>query len=210
MFILQYDPLPAAHSFLCHTNLGAQILIDADRPQRKVSWQDYASLIKRTAVGLRALGVAEHDGVALLSHNDIYYYELGDGVVAAGAIFGGIPTFVKQSELASCIITAQVKWLFVTVEFLDLALTTVQSLGIDKFRVIVFDPPGLEPYCGPQTPSPGDTECRWESLAESVPRQRSESSDGLPTVFKWDDWKTEGGRDFPCHSFGKTRHSRQY
>lgn len=150
MFIVQYDPLPAGHSFLCHTNLGAQILIDADRPQRKISWQDYASLIKRIAVGLRSLGVAENDGVALLSHNDIYYYVLGDGVVAAGAIFAGIPTFVKEDELASCITAAQVKWLFVAAEFLELALTTAQSLGIDKSRVIVFDPPGLEPYCGPQ------------------------------------------------------------
>lgn len=150
MFILQYDPLLAAHSFLCYIIIGAQIIIDADRPQRKISWQDYASLVKRTAVGLRALGVAEHDGVALLSHNDIYYYILRDSVVAARAIFGGIPTFVKQSELAGCITTAQVKWLFVAAEFLELALTTVQSLGIDKSRVIVFDPPGLEPYCGPQ------------------------------------------------------------
>lgn len=61
-FVLQYDPLPAAHSFLCYTDIGAQRLIDADRPQRKISWQDHASLVKRTAVGLRALGVAEHDG----------------------------------------------------------------------------------------------------------------------------------------------------
>ena len=152
MFILQYNPPPAAHSSWAtlHTNIGAQILIDADRPQRKFSWQDYASLVKRTAVGLRALGVAEHDGVASLSHDGIYYYVLGDGVAAAGAIFGGIPTFVKQSQLASCITTAQVKRLVVAAEFLELALTTVQSLGIDKSRVIVFNPPGLEPYCGPQ------------------------------------------------------------
>lgn len=75
---------------------------------------------------------------------------LGDGVIAAGATFAGIPTFVKQSELGSCIAAAQVEWLFVAVEFLDLALKTAQSLGINKSRVIVFDPPGLEPYAGPQ------------------------------------------------------------
>ena len=125
-------------------------MIDADRPQRTISWQNYASTIKRIAVGLRAIGVAEQDCVALLSHNDIYYYVLGDGAIAAGATFAGIPTFVKQSELASCIAAAQVKWLFVAVEFLDLALTEAQSLGIDKSRVMVFDPPGLEPYAGPQ------------------------------------------------------------
>ena len=75
---------------------------------------------------------------------------LGDGAIAAGATFAGIPTFVKQSELAGCIAAAQVGWLFVAVEFLDLALTTAQRLGIDRSRVMVFDPPGLEPYAGPQ------------------------------------------------------------
>ena len=75
---------------------------------------------------------------------------LGDGAIAAGATFAGIPTFVRQSELAGCISAAQVEWLFVAVEFLELALTTAQSLGVDKSRVIVFDPPGLEPYAGPQ------------------------------------------------------------
>ena len=125
-------------------------MIDADRPQRTISWQEYASAVKRIAVGPRTIGVAEQDGVALLSQNDIYYYVLGDGAIAAGAIFAGIPTFVKGSELASCIAAAQVEWLFVAVEFLELALTTAQSLGINMSRVIVFDPPGLEPYCGPQ------------------------------------------------------------
>ena len=96
------------------------------------------------------MGVGMQEGVALLSHNDIYYYVLGDGAIAAGATFAGIPTFVKQSELANCIEAAQVEWLFVAPEFLELALTTAQSLGIDMSRVIVFDPPGLEPYRGSQ------------------------------------------------------------
>ena len=150
MSILRYGPLPAAYLTHYCANLGAQILIDADRPQRSISWQDYASSVKRIAVGLRAIGVAEQDGVALLSQNDIYYYVLGDGAIAAGATFAGIPTFVKQSELASCIAAAQVEWLFVAAEFLELALTTAQSLGMDKSRVMLFDPPGLDPYCGTQ------------------------------------------------------------
>ena len=75
---------------------------------------------------------------------------LGDGAIAAGATFAGIPTYVKENELASCIVAAQVKWLFVATNFLELALTTAQSLGINKPQVIVFDPPGLEPYCGPR------------------------------------------------------------
>ena len=74
---------------------------------------------------------------------------LGDGAVAAGAIFAGIPTFVRQSELVDHIAAAQVQWLFVAAEFLELALTA-QSSGCNKYQVMVFDPPGLEPYSGPR------------------------------------------------------------
>ena len=99
-------------------------------------------------MGLHAAGETEQDGVALPSHNDIYYYLLGDGAGAAGVAFAGIPTFVKQTELATAIAVAQVKWLFVAPEFLDLALAAVQNLGPGKpgVTVIVFDPPGLKPY----------------------------------------------------------------
>lgn len=96
------------------------------------------------------MGVADQDGVGLLSYNDIYYYVLGDGVVAAGAVYSGIPTFVRQAELATAIQAAGIKWLFVSVEFLDLALATVESLGLPLSMVIVFDPPGHEDYKGSQ------------------------------------------------------------
>lgn len=102
-------------------------------------------------MGLNAAGGTEQEGVALLSRNDIYYYVLGDGAVAAGGAFAGIPSFVKQTELVTAITAAQVKWLFVAPEFLDLALATVQIQGPgkpDSTTVIVFDPPGLEPYRG--------------------------------------------------------------
>lgn len=128
----------------------AQILVDADRSDRQLSRHAYLSAVKHIAVGLQRLGVADQDGVGLLSENDIYYYVLGDGVVAAGAVYAGIPTFVKQAELATAIHAAGLRWLFVAPEFLDLALATVQGLGLPSSMVLVFDPPGLEPYSGPQ------------------------------------------------------------
>jgi 4-coumarate--CoA ligase len=99
---------------------------------------------------LRKIGVSDQDGVALLSHNDIYFYVLGDGAIAAGATFAGIPTFVKHNELANCIEAARIQWLFVAPEFLEMALNTASSMDIDRSRVIVYDPPGLEAYSGPQ------------------------------------------------------------
>ncbi|THC87079.1 hypothetical protein EYZ11_013475 [Aspergillus tanneri] len=131
-------------------DIHSPVLVDADRPDRTLSWQEYSSAVKRIAVGLRDFGVRDRDAVALLSPNDIYFNVLGDGAIAAGGIFVPIPTFTRQSELASCITAAQVKWLVVVTEFQELALVTARSLGIDLSRVIMFDPPGLEPYDGPQ------------------------------------------------------------
>lgn len=127
-------------------------MIDADRPQRTISWQKYASTVKRIAVGLRALGLGERDVVGLLSSNDPYYYVLADGAIAAGATFAGILPSVKKVELESYITAANVGWLFAAAELLELALAAAQSMGIDKCRVIVFDPPERypEPYSGPQ------------------------------------------------------------
>ncbi|OAQ97046.1 hypothetical protein LLEC1_03690, partial [Akanthomyces lecanii] len=140
----------AEHSMFTKLTRGAQILVDADRPDRQISRHEYISLVKRIAVGLQRFGVGDQEGVGLLSENDIYYYVLGDGAVAAGAVFSGIPTFVKQAELATAIEAAGLKWLFVAPEFLHLALATVQGLGLLPTMVLVFDPPGLAPYTGPQ------------------------------------------------------------
>jgi len=127
------------------TNTHSPVLCDADLPHRSISWADYASAVKRIAVGLRALGVAEGDAVGLISRNDIYYWVLADGAIAAGATFVPVPPSDKQERLAAHFTVAQVKWLFVAPEFLDFALATAASAGMDTSRVLLFDPPGLEP-----------------------------------------------------------------
>ncbi|KAJ6779973.1 hypothetical protein PWT90_03351 [Aphanocladium album] len=126
------------------------MLVDADRPGRQLLRADYKSIVKRIAVGLQSHGVGDQDCVGLLSHNDLYYYVLGDGVIAAGGIYAGIPTFVKQAELETAIKAAGVKWLFVAPEFLDLALATVKDMGMSTDTVLVYDPPGLDAYSGTQ------------------------------------------------------------
>ncbi|EJP66719.1 AMP-binding enzyme, putative [Beauveria bassiana ARSEF 2860] len=60
------------------------------------------------------------------------------------------PTFVKQVELVTAIHAAGLKWLFVALEFLDLALATVEGLSLPPGMVVVFDPPGLDSYTGAQ------------------------------------------------------------
>lgn len=99
--------------------------------------------MKRIAVALRDIGIVNEDCVGLLSANDLYYYVVAHGAIAAGAAFAGVPTFVKQAELATTIAVADIRVLFVSAEFLDMALCTAQTLTTPP-RIIVFDPPGTE------------------------------------------------------------------
>ena len=108
---------------------------------------EYASTVKRIAVGLSDIGLAEKDAVGLISVNEIYYYVLGDGVIAAGGIICPLPT-TPLDQLGLYIEAAQVKWLFVSAEFLESVLLAAPNWKIDKSRILVFDPPGLEPYHG--------------------------------------------------------------
>ena len=108
---------------------------------------EYASTVKRIAVGLRDIGLAENDAVGLVSVNEIYYYVLGDGVIAAGGVICPLPT-TPLDQLGLYIEAAQVKWLFVSTEFLEAVLLAAPNWKIDKSRILVFDPPGLEPYHG--------------------------------------------------------------
>lgn len=96
---------------------------------------------------MRALGIAEKDAVGMLSVNEIYYYVLGDGVIAAGGTFCPLPTSALD-QVGLYIEAAQVSWLFVSAEFLKEILLAAPNWKIDKSRILVFDPPGLEPYVG--------------------------------------------------------------
>lgn len=103
--------------------------------------------MKRIAVGLQDLGFAEKEAVGLISVNEIYYYVLGDGVIAAGGTFCPLPT-TSLDQLELYIEAAQVSWLFVSAEFLEPILLAAPQWKINKARILVFDPPGREPYSG--------------------------------------------------------------
>jgi len=68
-------------------------------------------------------------------------------VIAAGGTFCPLPT-TPLDQLGLYIEAAQVSWLFVSAGFLDEILVAAPSWKIDKSRILVFDPPGLEPYRG--------------------------------------------------------------
>lgn len=116
-----------------------------------MSWNQYVQVVKSVAAGLQATSLKYQDCVGLLSDNDIYYYALGDAVIAAGFIFCPIQTTHKVAELAHQLKTASVKYLFTSRKLLDLALEAALFVGLPDEAIFVYDPPGREAYSGSRT-----------------------------------------------------------
>lgn len=125
-----------------------QILTDVDIHGRTITWNQYATTVKSVATGLRQAGFQDQDCAALLSDNDIYFYVLGDAVIAAGGVFGAMQTSVKPAEIQHQLQVAAVKWLFVSPRYLSLALETAKEAGLSEDNIFVFDPPGTQKYAG--------------------------------------------------------------
>ncbi|SMQ56365.1 unnamed protein product [Zymoseptoria tritici ST99CH_3D7] len=123
------------------------ILVDADSPTRSLTWQEYASAVKRIAVGLKTAGLRHLDCVCLLSRNDIYYWILGDGVAAAGGIICPIASFAKVDEIVRQLQTVDAKWIFVEPDLLETTTTAASKAGIPPSHIFLFDA---------QIPAPAD------------------------------------------------------
>lgn len=142
-------------------SVDAPILVDADAPNapyRTISWRSYASYVKRIAVGLRNLGLQPGDCIALLSTNNVFYWVLGDGIIAAGGIFCGMPMINNNDPdlLASNLKVTGAKWMFVETDCMPLASRWISSAdysAADAPTIFLFDPPGYpDMTCGEAFP----------------------------------------------------------
>ncbi|KAF2206416.1 hypothetical protein CERZMDRAFT_115771 [Cercospora zeae-maydis SCOH1-5] len=125
-------------------NVNNLIFVDADKPERRMTWREYVSGVKRIAVGLQSAGISEQECVALVSENDIYIAVLGDGVVAAGAIFASPPAAASHRELVSALRVARVGWIFAEATHLERVSAAASECGIGAERIFLFDPPNAE------------------------------------------------------------------
>ena len=132
-----------------HFTNTLQFLIDADIPERTISWRQYVTTVKNVATGLRQAGLQDQDCVGVLSDNDIYYHVLGDAIVAAGGIFCAMQTSEKPAELRHQIKAASIKWLFASPRLLNAGVEAARDAGLPEANISVYDPPGLESYTGP-------------------------------------------------------------
>lgn len=77
--------------------------------------------------------------VALLSPADIYYYVLGNGVVAAGGVFAPISPSGTRSELAKRLASADAKWIFAAPEVLEDVIAAAEAVGVPSSQILLFD-----------------------------------------------------------------------
>ncbi|EME38386.1 hypothetical protein DOTSEDRAFT_92440 [Dothistroma septosporum NZE10] len=106
------------------------IFVDADAQDHIINWREYSSSVKRVAVGLQRLGLADEECMALMSRNDIHYHILAHGVIAAGGVFAGVNAADKVPEIQASFASADVKWR---------AEAAARNLGIPGSRILVFD-----------------------------------------------------------------------
>lgn len=107
-----------------------------------MSRREYASAVKRIAVGLRHIGLQDEDCVALISRNDMYYYILADGAIAAGGCFAGLDKNAPSEQLAASIQAVDARWLFAEPGYLmQRTQDAAEALGIPRDNIVEFDDP---------------------------------------------------------------------
>ena len=95
-------------------------------------------------MGLQSIGLCEQECVALVAENDIYSAVLGDGVVAAGAIFASPPPNASHRELVAALQAAHVDWIFAEASCFERVRAAAVESGVGAERILLFDPPDGE------------------------------------------------------------------
>lgn len=115
-----------------------------DGPRRR-SWREVAERVARLAAGLRSLGAAPGERVAILAHNCDAYFEAYFAVLWAGAVLTPLNTRLAPKELAFQLRDAGVRVLLAGAEFAGI-LDDLEEPGRAAILRVAMDP-GAEAVC---------------------------------------------------------------
>jgi long-chain acyl-CoA synthetase len=132
---------------------------------RTWTWREYADVAREVAAGLRAIGVAKGDIVALASETRAEFYLADQGVMACGAIAAALYTSLPPAEQAHALRTSGTRVAFAESEAFARALgvegvrwilltgaasgfDTLESVRAEGQRAIASDPSAFERICG--------------------------------------------------------------
>jgi long-chain acyl-CoA synthetase len=99
---------------------------------RAWTWREYADIAREVAVGLRAMGVAKGEIVALASETRAEFYLADQGVMACGAIAAALYTSLPVAEQARALRTCGARVAFAETE------TSAQALAVEGMRWILL------------------------------------------------------------------------
>jgi long-chain acyl-CoA synthetase len=99
---------------------------------RAWTWREYAAIARETAVGLRAMGVAKGEIVALASETRAEFYLADQGVMASGAIAAALYTSLPVAEQARALRTCGARLAFAETE------ASARALAADGIRWILL------------------------------------------------------------------------
>ncbi len=96
------------------------------------TWREYAEIAREVAVGLRAMGVAKGEIVALASETRAEFYLADQGVLACGAIAAALYTSLPPAEQARALRTCGARVAFAETE------DSARALGVEGIRWILL------------------------------------------------------------------------
>lgn len=139
-----------------------KILIDAERPERALSLDEYRRLSRRVAVGLLRLGLQPEDRVVCFSRNELCYPALLMGTIMAGGILTPANPAYNAHELGHLMQYVEARVLFTNRHLLPTALEAAEQAGLSRDRVFVFDDDIIDGTGSPE----GDIQ-HWQTMVAS-------------------------------------------
>jgi long-chain acyl-CoA synthetase len=150
----------------------------------EITWADYERRATRVGLGLRELGVAEGDKVAVLAENRPEWLFVDLGAQGIGAVTVGVYPTSSESEIAHVLADSQSKVVIVEdEEQFDKTLLVRDQLP-QLANIVVIDTRGIRSLQDPATMSLEELEVTGEQRLRGAPREWRDAVGALP-----------GGRD---------------
>ncbi|KPM41804.1 hypothetical protein AK830_g4687 [Neonectria ditissima] len=128
LFGSSFDPLPDYPTF-----------IDADQPERVLSFSDFRLWSKKIGLGLQNAGLKLGDRVLLLSGNHILFPSVFIGVLMAGGIVTGASPAFTPRELAYQLRDSEAAFLIVAPDLVATSMEAAKLAGLPISQIFVFD-----------------------------------------------------------------------
>ncbi|KAF0510186.1 acetyl-CoA synthetase-like protein [Gigaspora margarita] len=124
------------------------ILID-EATDKNITFGELKSNSKKLAAGLQTIGFKRGDVLMICSHNQVDYYTVIYGAIAAGGIvFPSNPLYKDELEIQ--LIDSKTSIIFAHPNYLSTVVKAAEKANISKSKIFLFgerEIDGFQPYC---------------------------------------------------------------